>query len=75
MKSPEYEVQLKEQIDAEKKRKEQLTLRRDQLNKHIDRLINDSTNLLRTKLEELNIPGESATADTLLSEVSYPENM
>lgn len=71
MKSTEYEDQLKAQIEEEKKRKEQLTLRRDQLNKHIDRLISDSTNLLRTKLEELNIPGESATADTLLSEVIY----
>lgn len=69
MKSAEYEQQLREQIEAEKKRKEQLTLRRDQLNKHIDRLISDSTKLLRTKLEELNIPGENATADTLLSEV------
>lgn len=69
MKSPEYHNQVVEQIQAEKKRKEQLKQRRDQLNKHIDRLISDSTNLLRAKLEELNIPGENATADTLLSEV------
>jgi len=70
MKSPEYRQQLFDQVELEKKRKESLTLRRDQLNKHIDRLISDSTKLLRAKLEELHIPGEGATADTLLSEVS-----
>lgn len=70
MKSPAYRKQLLEQVEVEKRRKEELNIRKDQLDKHIDRLIADSTKLLRSKLEELNIQGEGATADTLLSEVS-----
>jgi H3 lysine-79-specific histone-lysine N-methyltransferase len=71
MKSDEYRDEILQQVEAEKERKETLTLRKDQLQKHIDRLISDSTKLLRSKLEELNIPGEGATADTLLSEVCF----
>lgn len=75
MKSKEYYNSLVAQIEAEKKRKEDLTLRRDQLNRNIDNLIADSTSLLRSKLEELNIPGETATADTLLSEVCEHQDL
>jgi len=71
MKSDEYRDEILQQVEVEKRRKECLTLRKDQLQKHIDRLVSESTKLLRAKLEELNIPGEGATADTLLSEVSY----
>lgn len=70
MKSPQYRRQLLDQVEVEKRRKEDLVIRKDQLDKHIAKLISDSTKLLRSKLEELNIQGEGATADTLLSEVS-----
>ena len=69
MKSPEYKQQLLDQIDAEKQRRAALTKRADQLKFTIEKLLSDSTILLRNKLEELEIPGEGATADTLLSEV------
>lgn len=69
MKAPEYRQHLLDQIEVETARQKILMKRRDYLQSAIDRLLKDSTVLLRTKLEELGIPGEQATADTLLSEV------
>jgi len=69
MKTPEYRYNLLEQIEVEKGKFKLLTKQKDHLHAGIERLLKDSTVLLRSKLEELGIPGEMATADTLLSEV------
>jgi hypothetical protein len=70
MKCGEWRKQLLGQIELEKEKKVFLEKRKEQLEGGIFKLLSDSTVLLRSKLEELEIPGEGATADTLLSEVS-----
>ena len=69
MKLPSFKENLELQISVQKKKKEELVQTKDQLERQITTLIEDSTSKLRAKLEELDIPGEGATADTLLSEV------
>ena len=69
MKSPNFKENLELEISAQKKKKEDLIQTKEQLERQIKTLIEDSTSKLRAKLEELDIPGEGATADTLLSEV------
>ena len=51
-----YKTNLESQITVEKKRKEELMLRKSQLEKQIAKLIEDSTLMLRAKLDELQIP-------------------
>lgn len=69
MKSTSFKENLEEQISVQRKRKEELVQTKEQLERQIKGLIEDSTSKLRAKLEELDIPGDGATADTLLSEV------
>ena len=61
MQNKEYQESIKDQISAEKERKELLTKRVKQLENQIDNLIQDSLVLLKARLRELGISADTPT--------------
>jgi len=64
MQTKEFSENIKEEIDREKQRKENLTKRVKQLENQIDGLIQDSLGLLKARMKELGIAAHTPTEFT-----------